>query len=282
MNRQSPSLPQTARLSRRRVISGAPVSVGALLGLGSLVAQTSAAQTSAAKPATDAADGFPKTHFQRVYNTVLKAHSDAEAVKALVEHTPSLSNAAMDWAFGDWETAIGAAAHMGRADIAEILLKNGARPDIFAHAMLGHTQAVEAAVTAMPGIQSTLGPHGLTLLFHAKAGGDVAEGTVAFLEKLGDADPKHTDQPGAEPFARYIGKYRHAPGEYGIIEIAERRGRLTLKAGESFPQGLFHLGDHTFHPNGVPSINVRFQMIKDKAATLIIADAATLVEGARI
>ncbi len=86
-----------------------------------------------------------------VRETVLYAHSDAQRVLELVEARPELSNSAIDWGFGDWESAIGAAAHMGRRDIAEILLAHGARPDIFTYAMLGRLEAIKAMVEGIEG-----------------------------------------------------------------------------------------------------------------------------------
>ncbi|MCB1602892.1 MAG: hypothetical protein KDI66_22945, partial [Xanthomonadales bacterium] len=46
------------------------------------------------------------------------AHSDLDKVKAMLEETPHLLNAAWDWKKGDFETAIGAAGHMGLKDTA--------------------------------------------------------------------------------------------------------------------------------------------------------------------
>src|SRR5262245_48530133 len=100
---------------------------------------------------------------------------------------PALVNAWWDWGFGDWESPLGAASHVGQRDIAEFLLERGARIDIFAAAMLGFTAVVRAFVVAQPGIQRTLGPHGITLLAHAKAGGKKAADTLAYLTELGDA-----------------------------------------------------------------------------------------------
>src|SRR5579872_1056565 len=66
------------------------------------------------------------------------AHGDLDCVKELLSEEPRLTNACWDWGGGDFETALGASAHMGRRDIAELLLSHGARMDIFAAAMLGH------------------------------------------------------------------------------------------------------------------------------------------------
>ena len=71
---------------------------------------------------------------------VANAHGDLERVQELLAREPMLVNAAWDWGGGDWETGLGAAAHMGRRDIALYLLEKGARMDIFAAAMLGHVE----------------------------------------------------------------------------------------------------------------------------------------------
>ena len=68
---------------------------------------------------------------------VANSHGDLEAVRSALAGEPALANAAWDWGGGDWETGLGAAAHMGRRDIAELLLAHGARIDLFAAAMLG-------------------------------------------------------------------------------------------------------------------------------------------------
>ncbi|HEX9389612.1 MAG TPA: hypothetical protein VF918_25025, partial [Anaerolineales bacterium] len=59
-----------------------------------------------------------------------KSHSDFEGVKELLAQEPALIDAAWDWGGGDWETGLGAAAHMGRSDIANYLLEHGARLDL--------------------------------------------------------------------------------------------------------------------------------------------------------
>jgi hypothetical protein len=79
-----------------------------------------------------------------------KAHGDLDRVCELLERHPTLVNAAWDWGGGDWETALGAAAHVGRHDIALHLIDNGARIDIFAAAMLGYLPIVRATLEAIP------------------------------------------------------------------------------------------------------------------------------------
>jgi hypothetical protein len=113
---------------------------------------------------------------------VAKAHGDLDAVRELLESEPALANAAWDWGGGDWETGLGAAAHMGRRDIALFLLEHGARKDVFAAAMLGEVEIVRAMLDADPTLREARGPHGIPLLAHAEAGGEEAAGVVALLE----------------------------------------------------------------------------------------------------
>ncbi|HET8846103.1 MAG TPA: ankyrin repeat domain-containing protein [Ktedonobacteraceae bacterium] len=112
------------------------------------------------------------------------AHGDLNRVKELLGQEPALLNAAWDWGGGDWETALGAASHMGRRDIALYLIEQGARTDIFAAAMLGDVDVLKALLAVYPHLAETKGPHGIPLLSHAKAGGEQAEAVVHFLETL--------------------------------------------------------------------------------------------------
>jgi hypothetical protein len=116
---------------------------------------------------------------------VAQAHGDLDAVRAALEEEPALLNAAWDWGAGDWETGLGAAAHMGRRDIALLLLERGARMDVFAAAMLGEVEVVREVLAAQPAARDALGPHGIPLLAHAQAGGDEARAVVELLESAG-------------------------------------------------------------------------------------------------
>jgi hypothetical protein len=112
------------------------------------------------------------------------AHGDLNRVKELLAQEPGLINATWDWGGGDFETALGAASHMGRRDIAEFLLERGARLDIFAAAMLGKLDIVKAALTAFPDAIKTPGPHGIPLIAHAQAGGEGAKSVLEYLQSL--------------------------------------------------------------------------------------------------
>ena len=116
---------------------------------------------------------------------VLVAHSDLDAVRRLLEQEPGLVNCALDWGGGDWETGLGAAAHVGRREIAICLLDRGARMDIFGAAMLGETEIVRAMLAARPELQDARGPHGIPLVKHAEAGGDAARDVLRLLQREG-------------------------------------------------------------------------------------------------
>jgi Ankyrin repeat len=117
-----------------------------------------------------------------VHEFVRTAHGGLEEVRGMLDGEPALVNAAWDWGGGDWETGLGAAAHMGRRDIAELLLERGARVDLFAAAMLGHVEIVSAILDAFPAMREAPGPHGIPLLEHARKGGAEAEAVVELLE----------------------------------------------------------------------------------------------------
>lgn len=113
---------------------------------------------------------------------VLKAHGDLGVVKQLVQREPAIVNAAWDWGGGDWETGLGAAAHVGRRDIAEYLLEHGARRDVFAAAMLGEVDVVRAMLEVQPELRDAPGPHGIPLRAHAEAGGEQAREVLELLQ----------------------------------------------------------------------------------------------------
>jgi hypothetical protein len=124
----------------------------------------------------------PRLDAALVQEFVRVAHGDLDRTRELIGQESALVNAAWDWGGGDWETGLGAAAHVGRRDIALLLLGHGARMDIFAAAMLGHLDVVRAMIGAAPDARNWRGPHGIPLLTHAEMGG--ATEVVAFLREL--------------------------------------------------------------------------------------------------
>jgi len=99
---------------------------------------------------------------------VLAAHGDLPTVMRLYAARPALRDAR--WQKFN-ETALEAASHMGRREIAEYLLAAGAPPTICAAAMLGQTERVAAFLDADPALAHAHGAHGIPVLFHAALSG---------------------------------------------------------------------------------------------------------------
>lgn len=268
------SAPAGAPALTRRTLIGAPLSAAVLLGLPSRLLPQERQGPSWAS--------FPSQDPSRVYDIVLYAHTEIDQVRALLESSPALANATMDWGFGDWETALGAASHMGRRDIAQLLLDHGARPDIFTFAMMGNVAAVQAAIEARPGVQSTPGPHGISLLAHARAGGDESQPVVEYLEELGEADPPQASEPLLLAPDAYAGTYAWGSGEDERVVILERRGALAFRRGERFPRRMFHLGNHEFHPGGAPHVRIRFEVADERAIGLSVVDSELVMAARRV
>jgi hypothetical protein len=115
-------------------------------------------------------DKGPPLDKDMVKEFVSVAHGDMEKTKKMLEAQPALVNATWDWGGGDWETGLGGASHVGSAAVAEYLLSQGARMDVFCAAMLGRIDIVKAFLAADPKIVDLPGPHRIPLIRHAIAG----------------------------------------------------------------------------------------------------------------
>jgi len=237
---------------------------------------------------------YPALDDESVSAVVGAAHANLDKVKSLVNNRPELANAAWDWGFGDWETAIGAAAHMGRKDIAEFLLSHGARPDHFTFAMLGDLAAVKAMIEARPGLQKVPGPHGIPLLQHAKhrlwhktiteAEKVQVNQMIAYLESLGDANEsaKNLDITDAEK-EMYVGEYRYGAKEEEVFEVKlNRRKMLSIGKKGDFGRSMNRIGDTLFSPSGAPSVQISFVIKDGKAVALSVHEPEPLVTAMRI
>ncbi|MBK8081510.1 MAG: ankyrin repeat domain-containing protein [Saprospiraceae bacterium] len=115
---------------------------------------------------------------------VKTAHSDFDKVKEMLSEHPTLLNAAWDWGNGDFETALGAAGHVGNKEIANYLISLGEnRHFCIDHA--GKTDIVKAMLKTYPALLQSKGPHGFTLLHHAEKGGKDAEKLLRHVQKMG-------------------------------------------------------------------------------------------------
>ena len=224
-----------------------------------------------------ALDGFPHQEAATVKEMVGVAHGNVAKVKELVSARPALARAAWDWGYGDWESALGAAAHVGHKEIAQILLDNGAHPTVFSAAMLGQIDVVRGFIASTPGIQRTRGPHGITLLAHARAGGTAD--MVKYLESLGDADPRYPNVPlSEEDRAGLLGVYVFGSGPTERLIVSRNtRGDLVMKRDGEVDRNLFHHGHRAFNPAGAEAVRIQFEPATGKAASVEVLDGPVRV-----
>ncbi len=266
--------------SRRRFVHALPLA--GLVGTTLPATAWSLAGTQAPASSAAPADWIPRQNPALAKEVVGVSHRDLKRVRELVELQPALARAAHDWGFGDWETALGAASHTGRREIAQFLIANGAQPTMFSAAMLGQLDVVKAFVAASPGIQRTPGPHGIPLLAHARAGGQEAAPVLAYLESLGGADVRPQTQPLA-PAERdaVLGKFTFGPGPRDHFVIDVRNDLLGIERPQADRDILNHVGDLVFFPSGVPSVKIAFAREGGKVTRLTIADPQVVLTATR-
>lgn len=215
-------------------------------------------------------DSFPGQPHELVREMVTVSHFDLTRVQEIVAMRPSLVNASWDWGFGDWETPLGAASHMGNRAIAEYLLSQGAVPTLFSAAMLGQLDTVRAMLAAAPGIERNRGPHSISLLAHARMGGERSREVLEILKTKEGAEMAAPIPLKDEEAAALTGSYLFGIGVSQQIEVTAdmqmykgamytyspqlnwtRKGMMT--------RPLFHLGQHVFFPAGAPSVRIEFK-----------------------
>lgn len=212
---------------------------------------------------------FPHQPPALVRAVVGASHRDLDKVKELVEAHPPLARAAWDWGFGDWETALGAASHVGRRNIAEYLISKGARPDIFTFAMFGDLNTVKAMIEAQPDLFRLPGPHGITLVQHARNAGSAAEPVVAFLESLGDPAPAVPDQALSDrDIQAYTGTYSF--DDQTTFDIKEVRGRLSFQRGEETRIVLTRRAPDEFSPAGAQEVRLVFERVDGRSVSITV------------
>lgn len=231
--------------------------------------------------------GFPLQDPALVRAIVGASHGNLKKVTELVEAHPALANAAIDWSYGDWETALGAASHVGNREIAELLISKGARPDIFAMAMLGWNDAVKTILGKQPSLAAIRGPHGIPLVAHAAAGKNPE--LAAYIEAIEGANPPVNPTLSPDEMAVYLGEYTITDETAGTGTAAIQRSMvvtttrfgMAIKAGTGPDRTLFQTAPHTFYPVGAPNVRVTFKVTDSKAHTLEVAESPWLVTASR-
>ncbi len=223
---------------------------------------------------------FPAIELSVASEVVGVSHFNLDRLKQLVDPRPELSRAIWDWGFGDWESAIDAASHVGRKDIVDYLLGKGAVPTLFTYAMLGSFDIVRSMIMAQPGIQKNTGPHGLSLLHHAKLALDIdgidkanAQKLIDYLQSLGDADGKQYLPLEDSEKEKYLGDYKYGDGKDDgfTIKLNMRKLPALGKLGKSGGT-LLRTGEHTFTYQGAPSVTVTFDVRDNKVFSLSLRE----------
>lgn len=164
-------------MNRKNFLRQAAIGTGSLLAVPYLLS----GQTTPAKNLPKA-DPLPA---EKVKEFVGAGHNNLDKVKSLLLEFPTLLYATWDLGAGDFETALEGAGHVGNKDIANHLIRSGARANMFVLTMLGKTQVVKPYLEAFPEYLQARGPHGFTLLHHAQRGGDDAKELFEYLQSKG-------------------------------------------------------------------------------------------------
>ncbi|BDC52982.1 hypothetical protein F183_A52970 [Bryobacterales bacterium F-183] len=216
---------------------------------------------------------FPRQSPTLVREMLVASHGNLAKVKDLLKLRPALANAAWDWGFGDWETALAAAAHMGNRDIAEELLAAGAQPTLFSAAMLGQAAVVKAMLDARPELATSLGAHGIPLIAHAKGEALAYLKTVPAANQPEPARTKLTE----EQLTQITGAYQHD------LTVTRKNTQLFVTRTGSDPRMMIHDGNLQFHPTGARAVSVHFENTTGGATpSIVIQDGDLTVRAARL
>ena len=234
-------------------------------------------------PGSPVDDSFPALHPALVKETVAVSHSSLARVTELVQQHPALAKASWDWGYGDAETALGAASHVGQRAIAELLLERGAPPTLFSAAMLGQLDIVKAFVAASPGLQRLRGPHSLSLMVHARAGGPSARAVVTYLEALGDAGLPMRDEPlTTDERAMLDGRYVFGDRPRDAFIVSTTATQVAIVRAGSTSRNLMHVGSLEFNTPGAPAVRIRFEREGTAIAALTLSDPDLVVRARRM
>jgi hypothetical protein len=241
------------------------------------LAGSAAAVATAQTTVPAAAETFPYHSPAQVKEMVIAAHGNVSRVRALLSLRPALANAAWEWGFGDWETALSAASHMGRREIAEMLLAHGAPPTLFSAAMLGQLEVVKAMIAARPGLERTLGPHSISLLAHARIGGEQSADVVRYLQGLTNAGGPGVQEVSEEELSRFTGDYAYGSGSNELIEIRKNGRQLTFTRRGADSRPIHYMGDRAFRPAGATAVRIHFS----EDSVMTVHDGDLVIKAAR-
>ena len=164
---QIPGLPQTAQAGH---------------ATSSLLPTTSRALADTTQPAQQEPAPYSR---DLVKEFVIAGHGNFVKTQSMLQDHPNLIFSKFDWGNGDFEAAIEGAGHVGNKEIAEFLIDAGSRVTLYVLTMLGRTDLVKPVLEAYPKLIFAYGPHGFTLLHHAKVGGEAGKELYSYLQDRG-------------------------------------------------------------------------------------------------
>jgi len=151
------------------------------------------------------------------------AHTDLDAVRAAVERHPDLVHAVATTTEG----AVEAAAHMGRHDIADLLLEHGAPYAIPTAVMRNDLARVRALLDQDPDRIRERGAHDFALLWYPVIGGGLLEMMTLLLDRGADVEAQH-----------WLGTtalhYAAVRGDLEMAELLVERGADVDRVGRKF------------------------------------------------
>ena len=240
----------------------------------------------------DLPEQYPAYSAELIKTIVAVAHFDLNKLKDLIDPHPHLVKSAWDWGFGDWETPLGAACHMGRRDVAEYLLSKGAAPSLFSWVLFGDLHMVQQTLEHQPGIQRVAGPHSISVVAHARMGGKQSEPILQYLRSLKDADSARPIALSDEDRTSICGTYRFGARASQRVEVIDDVRPYQNNPMYTYPpqlnwtrQGtmgrpLFHVGNKVFYPAGAPSVEIRFEP-HTQAEIMTVRDGGMVLTASR-
>jgi uncharacterized protein YaiE (UPF0345 family) len=107
---------------------------------------------------------------------------------------------------------------------------------------------------------------------------------AAYLEMLGDADPRYTNEPlGAASLAELTGTYTFGPGAPDtFIVTTTTAGGLMIKREGASDSRLSHQGGRVFNPAGAEAVRIRFEPSTGRATSVTVLDGPLIVSARRL
>ena len=152
-------------------------------------------------------------------------------------------------------------------------------------------------IESIPGIESTGGPHGISLLRHAKAGlrdnyglelsqeqVDESSTLISFLEKLGTADNQVENiEIADDEKTRYLGDYMYGEGPNDGLSIRTNMWNM-LALGKLGKTGgsLYQKSTNTFSYNGTTSVEVSFLFEREKVVALTVTEPGLTLKAVKV